>query len=69
MKVVLIYGRRTTEVGFSLSDLPIAVAIQFDSVPEELQLIMKAFVVTQTSGPMHQHGKQCLLEGLAHFLT
>jgi hypothetical protein len=67
-------GRRVTEMGFfggrvilrwieSLSDLSVTVAVLPESVPEEIQLIMEAFVITQVSGPMHQHGKHNLFVG------
>jgi hypothetical protein len=38
----------------SPSDLPVTAAVPLESVPEELQLIMGAFVITQSSGPMYQ---------------
>jgi hypothetical protein len=44
----------------SLSDLPVTVAVPLESVPEELKLIMEAFVITQCSGPMYQRGKHSL---------
>jgi hypothetical protein len=54
LKVMLTKGRRATEVGNSLqwiespSDLPVTITILPESVPEELQLIMRAFMITQT---------------------
>jgi hypothetical protein len=71
LKVVLTNGRRPTEVGFSgvvvtlfgwlksLSDLPVTVAVALESVPEELQLIMVAFMITQGSGPMYHYYITC----------
>jgi hypothetical protein len=41
--------------------LPVTVSISLESVPEELQVIMKALVVTQGSGPMYERGKNDLL--------
>jgi hypothetical protein len=66
--MVLAKGRRATEVGFSggggnslrciesPSDLPVAVTVPPESVPEELQLIKQAFLITQGSGPVHERG-------------
>jgi hypothetical protein len=44
-------------------DLPVTVAVPLESVHEGLQLIMKAFVITQGSGPMYQRGKHSLFIG------
>jgi hypothetical protein len=72
LKVVLTNGTRETKVGFSgeslrwidsPSDLPVTVAVPLESVPEELQLIMKTFVITQGSGPMYQRGEHSLFIG------
>jgi hypothetical protein len=41
-------------------DLPVTAAVPLESVPEELQRIMEAFVITQGSGPMYQCGKHSL---------
>jgi hypothetical protein len=35
-------------------------AIPVESFPEELQLSVEAFMITQGSGPMYQHGKHSL---------
>jgi hypothetical protein len=42
------------------SDLPVTAAVPLESVPEELQRFMEAFVMTQGSGPMYQCGKHSL---------
>jgi hypothetical protein len=36
------------------SDLPVSIAVPLESVPQEFKFIMKAFVITQGSGPMYQ---------------
>jgi hypothetical protein len=40
--------------------LPVALDVLLENVPEELQLIMEAFMITQGSGSMHQRGKNSL---------
>jgi hypothetical protein len=47
----------------SPSELPVAVVVQPESVREELQLIIQAFVITQGSGPVHQRRKHSLFVG------
>jgi hypothetical protein len=47
----------------SPSDLPVTVAVPLESVLKKLQLIMKASVITQGSGPMYQRGKHSLFVG------
>jgi hypothetical protein len=74
LKVVFTNGRRATKVGFSgdgvtlqwiesPSDLPVTITILTESVPEELQLMLQAFVITKFSCPVHQHGKHSLFVG------
>jgi hypothetical protein len=53
----------------SMSDLPVTVAIPLESVPEELQLIMEAFLITQGSDSMYQRGKHSLLVGCCWVLV
>jgi hypothetical protein len=73
LKVVLTKGRKVTGVGFlevlvtlrwieSPSHLP--VTVKLESVLEKFQLIMEAFVITQSSGRMYQHGKHSLFFGM-----
>jgi hypothetical protein len=75
LKVVLTKGRRGDRSGLlrggsdslwwieSPSDLPVTVAIPLESVLEKFKLIMKNFVITQSSGPMYQCGKHSLFIG------
>jgi hypothetical protein len=49
----------------SSSDLPVAVTVPFESVPEQLQLIMQAFVVINRARALCSNieNTACLLEG------
>jgi hypothetical protein len=45
-------------------DLTLAVTVPPEIVPEEIQLIMQNFVITQVSGPTKLRGKHSLFVGM-----
>jgi hypothetical protein len=58
--VVWTYGRRVPEVGlYLLKNVPVFL----ESGPEEFQLIMEAFLVAQSPGPLHRCSKNGLFAG------